>query len=184
LTGIAETERGICRIEPEEFDGIVTQHQRQIYRILLCMVRDEDVADTLTQECFLRAFKKRRTFRGESSLSTWLVRIAINLAHDHNRNRRWAFWRRIQRTDRLDTFHAPDAHRSPELTLINREMVRKIQAALEILSEKQRLVFLLRHVEDLPLAAIVEATGIELGTVKTHLFRAVAAIKTACSGLK
>src|SRR5512136_2354512 len=74
------------RIEPEDFDRIVLQHQKQIYRMLLNIVRDSDVADTLTQECFLKAFKRRSSFRGESSLLTWLVSIAINLARDHNRN--------------------------------------------------------------------------------------------------
>ena len=64
LTGIAEADTEICRIEPEDFDAIVARHQKQIYRILLCMVRDADVADTLTQECFLRAFRKRGSFRG------------------------------------------------------------------------------------------------------------------------
>ena len=153
LTEIAGHDTEICRIEPENFDCIVARHQRQIYRILFCMVRDADVADTLTQECFMRAFRKRDSFRGESSLSTWLVRIAMNLAHDHNRSRRWAFWRRLERTDRMDAIEARDARLSPEHSLMNRELMGAIQSAVEKLSDRQRSVFLLRYVEDMPLEA-------------------------------
>jgi RNA polymerase sigma-70 factor, ECF subfamily len=169
----------IDRIEPEDFDWIVLQHQKRIYRILLSIVRDSDVADTLTQECFLRAFKKRSGFRGESSLFTWLVSIAINLARDHSRNRRWAFWRTLSRIDRLDAIRTMDAHHSPEQTLINRERIDLIQSAIETLSDRQRTIFLLRFVEDLPLEMIAESMGLKLGTVKSHLFRATEAVKSA-----
>ena len=168
------------RIEPKDFDWIVPQHQKQIYRILLYLVRDGDIAGTLTQECFLRAFRKCSSFRGESGLSTWLVRIAINLARDHNRNRRWAFWRRMARTERIDAINVHDAHRSPEQALISNERLKVIRSAVEKLSSKQRSVFLLRYVEDMPLEAIAEAMNLMLGTVKSHLFRATEAVKTAC----
>jgi RNA polymerase sigma-70 factor (ECF subfamily) len=181
LTDAADAEIEIRRIEPENFDWIVTQHQKQIYRILLCAVRDADVADTLTQECFLQAFRKRSSFRGESSLLTWFVSIAINLARDHNRNRRWAFWRKLTRTDRIDAIRTMDAHCSSEQALINRERVNVIQSAVERLSNQQKTVFLLRFVEELPLEMIAAATGLKLGTVKTHLFRATEAVKAACN---
>jgi RNA polymerase sigma-70 factor, ECF subfamily len=181
LTSAASADMGICRIESEDFDWIVAQHQKQIYRILLYAVRDADVADTLAQECFLRAFRKRRSFRGESSLLTWLVSIAINLARDHNRNRRWAFWRTLSRTDRIEAIGAVDAHRSTEQVLINRERVNVIHSAVERLPARQKIVFLLRFVEDMPLEMIAAAMGLKLGTVKTHLFRATEAVKAACN---
>jgi RNA polymerase sigma-70 factor (ECF subfamily) len=74
---------------------LVRLHQRRIYRVLLAIVRDPDAADTLTQECFLRAYEKRASFRGEAKVETWLVRIAMNLARDHAKNRRQSFWRRL-----------------------------------------------------------------------------------------
>lgn len=132
----------------------------------------------------MRAFRKRGSFRGESSLTTWLVRIAMNLAHDHNRSRRWAFWRRLQRTDRMELTGARDARLSPEHALLNRELMRVIQSAVETLSDRQRSVFLLRYVEDMPLEAIAGVMDMKLGTVKSHLFRAAATVKAACNGLK
>jgi RNA polymerase sigma-70 factor (ECF subfamily) len=75
----------IRSIGTEDFEWMVLQHHKQIYRVLLFLLRDADAAETLTQECFLKAFKRHKSFRGESSLATWLVAIAINLARDHRR---------------------------------------------------------------------------------------------------
>jgi RNA polymerase sigma-70 factor (ECF subfamily) len=136
----AMTEDG--SFELEDFERIVIDHQQQIYRTLLLLVRDHDAAEILTQECFLRAFESRGSFRGESSLSTWLIRIAINLAKDHNRNQRWAFWRRIGHIDPTSKLRVVDVRHSPEEHLIETEQVLAIRSALEELSERQRIVFL------------------------------------------
>jgi RNA polymerase sigma-70 factor (ECF subfamily) len=177
-TDVARDEMRVRTIEAEDFDWIVREHQKQIYRVLLFLVRDSDAAETLTQECFLRAFRKRGSFRGESLVSTWLVRIAINLAHDHNRNRRWAFWQKLTRTDPLDAFQVPDVQRSAEQAVMNQESLDAIQAAVEKLPERQKAVFLLRFVEEMPLGAIAEVMDLELGTVKSHLFRALGTVRS------
>ena len=181
LTDVADADMEIRRIKTEDFDGIVACHQKQIYRILLSMVRDADIADTLTQECFLRAFRRRGSFRGESSLSTWLVRIAINLAHDQNRSRRWAFWRKLERPERMDAIRTADARHSPEQTLMKRESVAAVRSAVEKLPDRQRTVFLLRFVEEMSLEAIAEAMELKLGTVKSHLFRGMEAVRACCN---
>src|SRR5438046_9813241 len=71
------------------------QHQRRVHRVIFLLVRDDDIADTLTQECFLRAYKKRASFRGECRIETWLLRIAVNLVRDHGKSRRTSFWKRL-----------------------------------------------------------------------------------------
>ena len=180
MTSAAEAEMQKRTIEGGDFDWIVLQNQKQIYRTLLFIVRNADAAEVLTQECFLRAFRKRGSFRGESSLATWLMRIAINLAHDHLRNRRLAFWRRLMRTDRIETIQAPAAHRSAEHALINQELVSTVHSAVERLSPKQKMVFQLRFVEEMPLDAIAQVMDLEIGTVKTHLYRAIEAVRSAC----
>ena len=149
-----ETEKG--PIGPEDFDWIVLRHQQQVYRTLLSLVRDADAAETLTQECFLRAFRNHRGFRGKSGLATWLVRIAINLAHDHNRNRRWAFWRRLARTDNVEAIRESSAQRSPEQALMHVEAVDAVRSAVERLPERQKTAFMLRFIEDMPLEAVAE----------------------------
>src|SRR5207302_6691577 len=83
------------KITAEEFDALVRRHQRRVHRFLLMLLRDPEEADNLTQECFLRAYQNLSSFRGESSLETWLLRIAANLARDHARNRKAGFWKRL-----------------------------------------------------------------------------------------
>jgi RNA polymerase sigma-70 factor (ECF subfamily) len=177
----AEAQMQEHSIEPDDFEWIVVHHQKRIFRTLLFLVRDADAAETLTQDCFLRAFRNRGRFRGESNVATWLVRIAINLAHDHNRNRHWAFWRRMAPTDRIDALKVPSVRPSPEQVLVDTELVNAVRSAVDRLSERQRTVFLLRFIEDMPLEAIAEAMELELGTIKTHLHRAVDAVRSACT---
>jgi RNA polymerase sigma-70 factor (ECF subfamily) len=163
-------------IEPEHFDGIVRAHQQRIYRVLLALVRDADAADTLTQECFLRAFQSRESFRGEASLATWLVRIAVNLARDHSKNRRRSFWRRLVRSGEAPA--APlDPHVSPEHRAVLREEVAAVWSAVDALTVQQRTAFVLRFSEEMPLEEIARAMGLEIGTVKSHLARAVTAVR-------
>ena len=72
-------------LNAEDFDTIVVDHQRGLYRLLLGLTRDPDTAATLTQDCFVRAYENRRSFRGEASVKTWLTRIAVNLAREEDR---------------------------------------------------------------------------------------------------
>ncbi len=169
-------------IAAEEFDHIVRSHQRRVFRVLLSVVRDRDLADNLTQDCFLRAYQKRATFRGEASVETWLIRIAVNLARDHARNRRLAFWRNILQRPSPPEQEAPetdipDPGPSAERALLAREQLAAAESVLEKISPQQRLAFSLRFFEEMTLKEIAEAMQLEVGTVKAHLFRAVIAVR-------
>ena len=87
--------KGAEEISAERFDEIMRLHQRRVYRVIFLLVRDRDTADTLTQECFLRAYQKRASFRGECRIETWMLRIAVNLVRDHGKSRRTSFWKRL-----------------------------------------------------------------------------------------
>ena len=164
-----------------DFDLLVRQHQQRIYRVLLGMVRDPDLADNLTQDCFVRAYEKRASFRGESSISTWLISIAINLARDQGRNRRAGFWRRLLSAPAEETEAAlalaADLGASPERSLMARQELGRVWEIVDDLPQRQREVFLLRFAEELPLHEIAVALDMETGTVKAHLFRAVGAVR-------
>jgi len=174
-------------ITAEEFGRIVLANQQRIFRVLYSLVRDRDTADTLTQECFLRAYQKRQTFRGEASVGTWLVRIATNLARDYGRNRRLAFWRRIY-VGNPDERHGPrplevqDPAPSPERDLLAREQLKSVWAAMEQLPRQQRTAFSLRFAGEMSLREIAEVMDLEIATVKAHLFRAVSAVKRGVRG--
>lgn len=168
-------------IAVEDFDEIVRQHQRRVYRVLFLLVRSADAADTLTQECFVRAYQKRSSFRGESRIDTWLLRIAVNLARDYARNRRAGFWKRLigfeDATTAEGPIQFPDPQASPERALLARRELEAVWAATTELSPQQRAIFLLRFAEDLSLQEIAEVLGLTVGSVKTHLFRAVGTVR-------
>src|SRR5271166_1277359 len=173
------------QIAADEFSTVVTTHRPQIFRFLLASTRDADLAETLTQECFLKAHRNWGSFRGDSSAMTWLMRIAINLQKDHWRNRRMQFWRHTQ-TNSVDLDEAsewlPSGERSAEQHLLAREQVKQVWTAVKGLSERQRTVFLLRYVEEQELSEIAMATGLSEGTVKAHLSRAVARVRLELGG--
>jgi RNA polymerase sigma-70 factor (ECF subfamily) len=169
----------------EDFDAVVEAHRRRIYRLLVGMLGDPDAAETLTQDCFLRAYRARSSYRGEASVAGWLVGIAVNLARDHARSRRAAFWKKLFSSNGEPAdlpARAADAHGSPEQLLLAREELRAVWSAVTALSVKQRAVFLLRFVEEMSLEEISQATGMKLATVKTHLFRAVGTVRRKTRG--
>ena len=170
----------------ENFDQLVSLNQRRIYRLLISLLRDPDAADTLTQECFLKAYTSRSSFRGECSVETWLYRIAVNLARDHVRNRRVAFWKRLfesqqsqsQSEDLEDVAQRiPDKRPSLERNLLAKEEVDLVWRTAQQLSPMQREVFLLRFAQDMSLEEISQTLEVQLGTVKAHLSRALSTVR-------
>ncbi len=164
----------------EDFDDVVRVHQPAVFRFVLASVRDRDAAETLTQECLLKAYRAREQFRGEAGVRTWLLRIAVNLVRDHQSSARLKFWRKAQQSS-FDVGTAADLvadqQSSPEAALAAKQQIAAVWRAAESLSARQRTVMLLRFVEDMELLEIVEATGMKEGTVKAHLFRAIRAVR-------
>jgi RNA polymerase sigma-70 factor (ECF subfamily) len=167
----------------EDFDELVLRNQKRIFRLLMSLLRDDDAADTLTQECFLRAFNKRESFRGECSVDTWVYRIAINLARDHQRNRKQGFWKRLCADTREDADDpslletVADRRSTAEVSLLAKEEVDTVWQTVRRLSPNQREVFVLRFAEEMGLDEIANALEMEVGTVKSHLSRALSAVR-------
>lgn len=168
-----------------DFEALVQLYRPRVFRFALASLRDLDAAETVTQDCFLRAYQARERFRQDCSVQTWLMQIAVNLVRDHMRSRRFQFWRWARRTAKpVDAAGVTiaDRGRSPEAQALLRERVAAIWAAADGLPHKQRTVFLLRFVEDLDLLEIAAVTGMKEGTVKTHLFRALRAVRQQMGG--
>lgn len=168
-----------------DFDEVVRLYRPRVFRFLLASLRDRDLAENLTQDCFLRAYMAREHFRGDSSLSTWLMKIATNLIRDHLRSKRLRFWTKTRETalDPVDVSDwVPDGRSSPEEDLIARTQVSHVWKAVGQLPAKQRTVFVLRFVEEMELREIAETTGMNPSTVKTHLYRALAAVRESMGG--
>jgi RNA polymerase sigma-70 factor (ECF subfamily) len=168
--------------ELEDINTLCTTYRSRIYRYALLSLRDPDLAESVTQDCFLRAYKARGDFRGDCSVATWLTRIATNLIRDSTRSRKFQFWKTANSTaveagaiaDRLSS---PGL--SPELSLVVREQLVKVWDAVALLPDKQRSVFLLRFVDEMELPEIATAMGLRVGTVKSHLHRGLAAVRKA-----
>jgi RNA polymerase sigma-70 factor (ECF subfamily) len=153
-------------------------YRGRVYRYILFATRDEDVADSLTQDCFFRAHTAQASFRGDCAMSTWLMRIAVNLVRDHQRSMKLRFWKRAAMLDASEmSDRLPDKASSTEHRLIARERVDSVWRAVETLSERQRSIFVLRFVEELELPEIAEAMQMNVNTVKSHLYRALSAVK-------
>lgn len=163
-----------------DFDAAVKLFRPKLLRFALSYLRDEEAAESLTQDCFLKAYIARYRFRNECSIDTWLMQIASNLLRDYARNKKLRFWRRSQQTGepaaKLKDALA-DNRRTPEMLASLREQVALVWNAAEHLPEKQKNVFLLRFVQDMNLAEISAAMGMKLGTVKTHLYRAIQTVR-------
>jgi RNA polymerase sigma-70 factor, ECF subfamily len=168
--------------ELADVNTLCATYRSRIYRYALLSLRDPDLAETVTQDCFLRAYKAREDFRGDCSVATWLTRIATNLIRDSTRSRKFQFWKTASFTaDEVgavaDRLRSPGL--SPETFLMIREELRGVWDAVENLPGKQRSVFLLRFVEEMELPEIAKAMGLHVGTVKSHLHRALAAVRKA-----
>jgi RNA polymerase sigma-70 factor (ECF subfamily) len=168
--------------EIADFDSIVRLYWPRIFRFALASLRDRDAAQTVAQDCFLKAYRGRERFRGESSLLTWLMQIAVNLVRDHARNRRLQFWRRAPAETPREWLQ--DGEIDPERRILVKEQVDAVWSATARLPERQRSVFLLRYVEEMELLEIAAATGLKEGAVKVHLYRALRSVRAHVGRLR
>jgi RNA polymerase sigma-70 factor (ECF subfamily) len=175
------TERLRAISELDDIDELVRLHQARIRRFVTYSTGDPDLAETITQDTLLRAYRGRESFRGECSVSTWLTGIAINVTRDHQRSARFKFWKHVQTAavdvQEMASFLPADAV-SPERAVLAKERVKEIYKVLETLSYNQRSIFLMKFSEELSVDEISEILGMAVNTVRTHLHRALKAIRS------
>jgi RNA polymerase sigma-70 factor (ECF subfamily) len=179
--GLSLANAGARSTPLDDLDSVVAMYQPRVFRFLLATLRDRDAAETLTQETFLRAWTARASFREDCSIATWLIRIALNLARDHTRTGRVRFWKNIS-ASAVDVAEVaavvPSGEGTAESQLIAQQQVAQIWQTVAGLSERQRTVFLLRFLEEMDIPEIAAVTNLPLGTVKSHLYRALNIVRT------
>jgi RNA polymerase sigma-70 factor (ECF subfamily) len=167
--------------ELDDIDQLVRTYRARLLRFVTFSTGDPDLAETITQDCLLKAYNARASFRGDSSLNTWLTSIAVNLIRDHQRTQKFKFWKQAKATalDVTDvaSFIASDSS-TPEAQLIAKQQVARLSAILDTLSLNQRTVFLMKFSDEMDLADISKAMNMPVNTVKTHLHRALKAVRT------
>jgi RNA polymerase sigma-70 factor, ECF subfamily len=168
------------RVRAGDIDAVQSlfeEHRTRIYRVCLLYTDSADDAKDVLQETFLRAYKSVRRFRGDSSFTTWLTRIAINICLNLKRDRRTS---ETLESDKLDSmqYELPHGHLGdPEEALNVRELRERIMALVEKLPPRERMAFILKHFEHLKIREISQAMQISEGTVKSFLHRAVVTLR-------
>lgn len=156
--------------------AFMRNHYRMLYRTARGILRDDAEAEDVVQEAYLQAFRALGTFRGESKLSTWLVRIAANEAL--MRRRRGA---KAVRMD-VDMDDLASGELGPESSAHGNGMRRLLEAHIGALPEGYRKVFRMRAVEELSVGETAAALGIPAVTVRTRYFRARRLLRTFMGG--
>src|SRR6202166_1315646 len=127
--------------ELDDIDQLVHRYGARLLRFVAFSIGDQDLAQSIVQDCFMKAYNARERFRGECSIQTWLNRIALNMILDHQRTQKFRFWRSFRKTALDITEIAstlPSKTRTPEKSLLMQERVAQVAKALESLSFNQR----------------------------------------------
>ena len=171
----------------EAFAGLIARYHQPIYSLLARIVHDRADAADLAQEVFVKIFRGVRNFHGESSLRTWIYRIAL---HEASNQRRW--WMRHrqqeiaidQKTAELDSGQPArladllvDPSENPFELAVREENRARVEAALRQVPEPFRTTLILRDIEGFVYEEVAEMQGVNLGTVKSRLVRGRAALK-------
>jgi len=167
--------------ELDDIDGLVRNYRARILRFVTYSTGDPDLAETITQDTLLKAWRGREKFRGDCSVKTWLTGIAINVTRDHLRSAKFRFWKQASSTA-LDVHemaaYFPAEGSSPERQVLAKEKVRELSEAVADLSPNQRTVFLMKFVEEMPVNEFSQVLGMPVNTVRTHLHRALSSVRS------
>ena len=178
------------------FEVLVLRYDRQVLRLALNVLGSDEDARDVYQEAFLKIYRNLHSFRFECAFYTWVYRIVTNICLDHLRRRRShpeeqppvlrpaSFDERPPDSDFFDRQQGTGTHSDPEREVLGHEIGRKVEAALQALSSRERMVFEMRHYQGMKLRDIGEALGTTEETAKNSLFRATRKLRTQLEGLR
>src|SRR6266567_2381062 len=164
----------------DAFRVLVERHSRSIFRVVFRMTGNQEDAEEIVQETFLRAYRSLERFELRASFSTWLYRIAVNRTLDFLNARKM----QMQTKDTFQIVENPDGEEGnqvqlpatgpgPDRLLLSAEMKRKIAGAMGMLSPSERVAFTMRHMEGRSIEEISKALDLRASAAKNSVFRAV-----------
>ncbi len=157
------------------FETLVLEYEKNVYNIALRMTGNSEDASDMTQEAFIKAYNSLQSFRGDSKFSVWLYRIVSNVCLDflRSKNRRPTVSLSVEDDDGEDTqLDVADESHSPE-QLLDRKLTREsVRRGLDSLPPDYRQILLLREMQGLSYDEIAQTLDLEVGTVKSRIFRA------------
>jgi RNA polymerase sigma-70 factor (ECF subfamily) len=164
--------------DTDAFTALVVRYQRKVYAVALGIVKDPDQAWDISQEAFVRVHGHIAEFKGDSTFSTWVLRITSHLAIDSIRRERQGKRQDLEDLHEADLGDAGEGILStslgndPSANLLRRELAGHLQAALDRLPEIHRTILVLRELEGLSYEELAERLNIQKGTVMSRLFHA------------
>jgi RNA polymerase sigma-70 factor (ECF subfamily) len=170
--------QGLRRHDPELLDQLIIQYQHRLLRYLLFLTGSRDLAEDLFQETWMRVLTRGTQYNGAARFDTWLFTIARNLMIDMRRKRTMASLEEMCEVDGEDrAYEIPSDEPTPFDLYQIRENGQRVTAALLTLDPLHREVLVLRFHEELSLEEIAQVTRAPLSTVKSRLYRGLAALK-------
>jgi RNA polymerase sigma-70 factor, ECF subfamily len=158
------------------YEGIIRKYNQRLYRIARSFIKNEDEIEDVMQETYIKAYQHLKQFEGKSQFSTWITRILINQAnHSLNKEKRVQSYIVTSSEDIPDI--KPSSEPTPDQNLMNDEMKKYLEQAIDELPETLRSVYIMREVEGLSVNETSEALSISVENVKTRLHRAKSTLK-------
>jgi RNA polymerase sigma-70 factor, ECF subfamily len=171
---------GLQKRDPDLLDLLIEQHQHRLYRYLLFLTGNSALAEDLFQETWIRVLERGGQYNGKSKFESWLFAIARNLVIDVSRRKKMASLEEMGDPESDAPYDPPDRESASVLQmLVSRENAQSVQLSLLKIPAYYREVLLLRFHEDLGLEEIATVTATPVSTVKSRLYRGLAALKTA-----
>lgn len=169
------------------FEELIYNYDKKVLALAMKYVKNEDDAKDIYQDVFIRVYKGLKKFQFNSEFSTWLYRIVVNvcLTHKTKRSRREFVSIHPEPEDESApaVLEIEDIEPVPERTVTNKEISEHIEKALETLSPRQKMIFILKHYEGYKLKEIAEMLKCGEGTIKKYLFDAVRKMRTQLADL-
>jgi RNA polymerase sigma-70 factor (ECF subfamily) len=163
---------------PRAFERLVARHQKLVWHMVYRMVQHPEDARELSQEVFLRVYERLDQYRGESSLSTWIGRVAFSIAGRHLEKKKLPMHEaRETEEDAEPAWQQVSDGFDLEAACADHETMQLLQQAIDKLPALQRTLVTLYHLEEMGIGEIAEVAGLPEGTVKNYLFRARAKLR-------
>lgn len=161
------------------YERLADAHYGRLRRLCALLLGDHEEADEVVQEVFMKAWVVNSGPGAPRDWAGWLTTVAVNACRDR---RRAGWWLRFRRSDRVEDLPLRVEEPSPADYAIGAETQRRIWGAFRALPNRQREVFVLRYLEELPTAQVAASLGLSEGSVKRHLFRAIHRLRRALGG--
>lgn len=163
----------------EAFEQLILQYEKRIYNYCYRMTNNQEDAEDLAQEVFIKVYKSLHSFKGSSQFSTWIYRIAYNTCVDKFRKEKMVLVSLTQNDEEDKDMDLPSHEPLPEDQIVSREQYQALRECISTLKPEYKTAVILRDIQNYTYEEIADILNIPLGTVKSHISRGRAALRDA-----